>query len=392
METFPAVMLTGSRQAGKTTLLVNEFEGSHRYVSLDRPDVRERALADPVAFFAENPPPIILDEIQHAPGLLPYIKDQIDRDRTPGRWLITGSQKFSLMKGVSETLAGRIAVLELAPLSVSEVARQPAPASVELLLSKVFGGTGAGTTRGVSLDDWLLRGGYPEPRLNPRVDRRLWFSSYVQTYLERDVRDLLQVGDLAAFSRFLRLVASRTGTLLNLTDLGREVGVTGPTARRWLSVLEASHVVHLLPPYHRNFGKRIRKSPKIYLLDPGLATYLMGLHSAEAVLHGPSLGALAETAVISEWLKAVSQAGEDVDLFFWRSSDGIEVDLVLEHQGSLHGLEVKATATPTPHHADALARWLKLAGGQASGAVACRVERPTSLRPGIRAVPWHLAW
>ena len=228
--------------------------------------------------------------------------------------------------------------------------------------------------------------------MNRQVDRQLWWASYVQTYLERDVRDLAQVADLGAFGRFLMLVGAHTGRVINLTELGREVGISGPTVKRWLSVLETSQIVYLLQPYYRNFGKRIRKSPKLYLLDPGLATFLLGLHTPEAVLQGPSLEALAETAVVGEWVKACRQTGEQPLLYYWQLSTGAEVDLIIDRGGMLYGIEVKATATPTPRHADGLARWLELTGPGARGVLACRVEQPQALCPGIRAVPWHLAW
>ncbi len=396
MRTFPAVLVTGARQAGKTTLLRTEFGASHHYHSLERPDVRARALADPVAFLAEAGAPLILDEIQYAPELLHYIKDSIDADRTPGRWLMTGSQSFALMQGVSQTLSGRVAVLTLDPLSTSEALGRPSVSSVEGFLARVFDGqperAAAGPLPSVDFADWLLRGGFPEPRVHSEVDRQLWFASYVQTYLERDVRDLAQVADLGAFGRFLMLVGVHTGQVLNMTELGRDIGVSGPTIKRWLSVLETSQIVTLLYPYYRNFGKRIRKSPKLYLLDPGLATFLLGLHTPEAVLHGPSLGALTETTVVSEWIKAYRQMGEQPGFFYWQASTGVEVDLIIERGGVLYGIEVKATATPTPRHADGLARWLALAGPRARGVLACRVDQPYVLRPGIKAVPWHVAW
>ena len=394
--TFPAILVTGARQTGKTTLLAEEFGSSHRYVSLERPDVRARALADPVGFFEDNPPPLILDEIQYAPELLHHIKERIDTHREPGRWLLTGSQTFSLMEGVSQTMSGRVAVLSLDPLSVSERVGRPKTARMEDVLGRVFAATASKQktkpSGEPSLVDWIMRGGFPEVQLDSRVDPTLWFASYVQTYLERDVRELAQVADLAAFSRFVMLIAARTGTVVNMSKLGRDVGVTGPTAKRWLSVLETSQLIYLLQPYYRNFGKRIRKSPKLYVLDPGLATHLVGLRTHEAVLHGPSIGALTETAVVGEWIKAFRQRGETPPLYYWESSGEAEVDLVIDHGGMLYGLEIKSTATPVPRHADGLVKWLELAGASARGALACRIDRPTSLRKSVRAVPWHLAW
>ena len=393
MTSFPVVLVTGARQTGKTTLLRTEFGESHEYISLERPDIRNRALADPVGFFAQYTKPLILDEIQHAPELLHYIKELIEPERKPGWWLLTGSQNFSLMQGVSQTLAGRVAVLTLDPLSVRERLRQ-AQVTPETMLERVFtaaprtAGNGEGPT--VNLAEWLLRGGFPEPSLTKQADRRLWFSGYVQTYLERDVRDLTQVSDLGAFSRFLMLVAARTGNLLNMADLAGEIGISAPTVKRWLSVLETSQLIYLLQPYYKNFGKRIRKSPKLYVLDPGLATFLLGLHSWEAVLQGPSLGPLVETAVVTEWLKLFRQQGEQPHVYYWQSGAGKEVDLIIERDGRLYGIEVKATATPTAQHGSAIKHWLDLAGPDTRGALACNVDRPQTLRPDIKAVPWHL--
>jgi len=231
--------------------------------------------------------------------------------------------------------------------------------------------------------------------LNPEIDRQLWLSSYVQTYLERDVRDLVQVGDLNVFARFLALAAGRSGQLLKMSELARDVGVSAPTIRRWISVLEASGIVHLLEPYHRNFGKRVVKAPKLIFLDPGLAAFLVGLHQREAILQGPSVGALTETAVVGECVKRFRQQGEVPALFFWSSPSGLEVDLLIERNQRLYAIEVKWTATPTPAHAAALARWLELATPEVqavAAVVACRVDAPMSLGDGVRAVPWHLAW
>ncbi|KAF0166780.1 MAG: putative GTP-binding protein, partial [Caulobacteraceae bacterium] len=337
-------------------------------------------------------PPIVLDEIQLAPALLHHIKERIDAQRHPGQWLLTGSQSLSLMHGVSQTLAGRVAVLELDPLSAGEAAGHASQESIAAMLRRVFeagGSRGRATPRKVpDLADWMLRGGFPELRLRRGVDRTLWLSSYVQTYLERDVRDLLRVGDLQAFGRFLGLVAARSGTILNMADLGRDAGVTGPTAKAWLSVLEASHLVFLLRPHFRNLGKRIVKSPKLYLTDPGIVTFLTGLHSSEAALRGPSAGALMETVVVSEWVKLFRQRGERPPLTFYRSNTGDEVDLVIEHDGRTYGIEVKLTSAPTPAHAASLAKWLAATGPGARGVLACAIDAPVALGPRIRAVPW----
>ena len=393
VKTFPAVLVTGARQTGKTTLLRREFGKTHRFASLERPDVRERARSDPAGFFRDHRAPLILDEIQYAPELLHHVKELIDERRVAGRWLLTGSQSFGLMQGISQTLAGRVAVLTLDPLSVAETTHSR-PQPVGRLLARVFSASSVRprTARAPALGDWLLRGGYPELRTRPRVDRTIWLSSYVQTYIERDVRTLRAVGDLDSFSRFVRLAAARNGAIVNLADLARDAGVSAPTAKSWLSILTATNVVYLLRPYHRNFGKRLVKAPKLYFTDPALAAWLIGLHDPDAILHGPAIGGLLESAVVSEWIKAFHGSGLEPPLYYWRSSAGHEVDLVIDHGGVLHAVEIKKTATPRPAHAASLARFLEMAGPTTRGALACDVARPTALRPSIRAVPWHLGW
>lgn len=392
--TFPSILVTGPRQSGKTTLLRTEFEDSHEYVSVERPDVRERAQSDPIAFLDEHPSPVILDEIQYTPELLSYIKSRIDADRRPARFIFSGSQSFAVMKGISESLAGRIAVTTLHPFSVDEAGDAPNRGTLDELLDAVFEPVGRppGSAGGPPVTDWLLRGGFPELRANPDVDRKLWFAGYVQTYLQRDVRDLLNVGDLDTFNRFVGCLAARNGALLNMTDLGRDLAVSGPTVRRWISVLEASHLLFLVGPYHRNFGKRLTKSPKPYFLDPGLLTFLLGIHAEEPLLHGPTIGSIFEAAVLGEWVKAFAHRGEPPSIHFWRSTGGHEVDFVIERNQRLYAIEVKATRTPLSRHADGLRRWLELAGPQARGVLACNVDAPVSLGGGVHAVPWHLGW
>ncbi|MBA4370071.1 MAG: GTP-binding protein [Coriobacteriaceae bacterium] len=346
---FPAVVVTGPRQAGKTTLLRHVLGSSVPLVSLDDPDVRQAAMSDPRGFLAAYPPPVVLDEVQRAPELLPYVKNAIDENRSePGRYFLSGSQNLLLMEQITESLAGRAAILTLMPLSQREIDRQPAAT-----FPWESGGHDAGPTSATEWFERLMRGSFPDPALG-RTDTRLWMSSFVATYLERDVRMLRNVGDLADFDAFLRLVAARTGTTLDLTDLARTVGVAVNTAKTWMSVLVASYVVLLLPPYHANVGKRLAKRPKAYLTDVGLACYLTGLRDPEAAIAGPLGGALFETAVVSEVHRSLLHRGLPAELYYWGVSGRAEVDLLVRHDGKLVPLEVKLNATPVPRHGDAV--------------------------------------
>lgn len=394
IRTFPAIMVSGPRQSGKTTLLRHGWGKTHRYVSLDETHVRRQAIEDPVGFLRHQEAPIIIDEIQYAPNLLDYIKARIDQDRRPGRWLLTGSQPLSLMKGVGQSLAGRVATLTLWPLSYPEAhGARNSGAPLRELLQGIFGNgvePGKSRARSSSLSRWIWRGGYPEPCLGSRVDPGLWCGSYVRTYLERDVRSVLNVGDLNDFERFLRLCAARTAQVLSLSDLARDTGISVPTAKKWISVLEACQQVFLLPPYYKNMGKRLIKAPKLYFADTAIAAYLMGLKGPEDVGREPYLGPLMETAIVAAWWKAFLHRGESPSLYYWRTQDGMEIDLIIDSGGRLYPLEIKTTATVSPRHAVHLAHWIrKIHAGQGRTAIMADVDGPQTVEPGVRAVPWR---
>lgn len=335
----PVVVLTGPRQSGKTTLVRSTFP-EKPYVNLEALDVRQRAIEDPRGFLDSFPEGAILDEVQRAPDLLSYIQVDVDENRQRGRWILTGSQNLLLLSGVSQSLAGRAALLELLPFSVPELRR--------------------GGWLADDLFSLLWRGSYPAV-FDRGEDPSEWLASYVATYVERDVRQTLAVGDLLSFQTFLRLAAARTGQLLNLSQLGSDAGITHNTAKSWVGVLEATFVALRLAPFHRNLGKRLVKTPKLHLLDSGVACHLLGIRSPDELRLHPLRGAIFESWVVSEILKAHHAAGRAPRLSFFRDAHGLELDLMVEWGTDLAGVEVKSGATLplemfTP--LESVARWV----------------------------------
>lgn len=383
---FPAVVLTGPRQSGKTTLLKHVFANDCDYVSLEPPDIRAAAEADPRGFLAMYPRPVIFDEIQYAPGLLPYIKESIDHRRDiHGRYLLTGSQNLLLTGQITESLAGRAAMLRLLPLSQREEAGRP-QAALPWEQKSPRPASRAGLE---GLWKRFLRGGYPELAANAGRDILLWHSSYVQTYLERDVRSLRQVGDLTSFQGFLRALAARAGQLLNLSDVSRDLGVAVNTAKAWLSILEATFQVIVLRPYHTNTGKRLVKTPKVYFTDTGILCYLAGLRDAEHAVAGPMGGTIFETAVLLEIVKALVNRGEDPQVYFWRTSAGVEVDFVVQSGGQWIPIEVKLSSTPRPAMATAIGAFQEFQGSHAApGWVVHPGDLRLPLAPAVTALPF----
>ncbi|MBN1770632.1 MAG: ATP-binding protein [Deltaproteobacteria bacterium] len=363
---FPAVLVTGPRQVGKTSLLRRCFPDAN-YVSFDEATLARQAETQPDTFFADRPEPLVLDEVQYVPALFRELKVRIDRARRPGRFLMTGSQSLPLMQSVSESLAGRCGILEMSSLSWRE-ARAAHPRLGDL--------------------DFLATGGFPELHAGGPLTAADFYPSYVATYLERDVRNLKQVGSLRDFDRFLRAAALRTGQLLSFSDLARDVGIAPNTAKAWLSVLQATGQVLLVEPYHRSLGRRLVKSPKLYFADAGLAGHLLGIRDRATLLASPLAGALWETFVVGQVVRTHQVRRERPPIWFWRTPRGDEVDLLIEHGGRFVAVECKLTERPD----DAATRGIRALAAfygprtLERAFVACRVPHAHRLGPdGIAA-------
>ena len=387
-KTFPAVVVTGPRQSGKTTLFKKLFSKTHKFVSLEDPDVRIRAKDDPAGFLNQYKPPLIIDEIQYVPQLLSYVKTRIDKNRKAGQWLFTGSQNFALMHNVTQSLAGRVAVLFLLPFSLSERIDN---AGRSRDISSWFKSLNINciSRKKVSLSEVMMRGFFPEVATKKKINRKLWCGSYITTYLERDIRNMANIGDLSQFERFLVACASRNGMILNISEIARGIGVSVVTAKRWISLLEAGHQVYLLYPYYKNIGKRIVKSPKIYFVDPALCSYLLGFESGDILLRSSIFGNMFESLVVCDFLKRFLHYGEKPSMYYLRSRDGLEVDLVVERGGKLYLFEIKSASTITSYHISSLRRIIKDLGSKvrSAGVISCSPDNFV-VKDGIVNYSW----
>ena len=351
---YPVVTLTGPRQSGKTTLVKMTFP-NYDYQSLEEPDHRAFALEDPRGFLSQFSEKVILDEIQRTPDLFSYIQTIVDTKDISGQFILTGSQNFLLLQKVSQSLAGRCAILHLLPFSLSEL-RQRRPVSIYSIGREL---PDKNRSLNEELSSVLFQGFYP--RIHDKsLDPTDWLGNYFQTYIERDVRDVLNVGDLETFSRFVRLCAGRNGQLLNLSSLANDCGITHTTSKRWISILETSFIVFLLRPHFKNFSKRLIKSPKLYFLDTGLLSYLLRIRSQEDLRFHSLYGGIFESYVISEFLKSYMNSGKEHSIYFWRDSTGNEIDILVDEGDTLTPVEIKAGQTVTSDFFKGIRFWYKL--------------------------------
>ncbi len=388
---FPVLLLTGPRQVGKTTLLESLATPERGYVTLDDLDQRALAQQDPALFLQRHPAPLIIDEVQYAPELLGAIKIAVDRAKTPGMYWLTGSQKFHLMSGISESLAGRVAIIDMLGLSLAEI-QDRAETTLPFLpttdwLDKARADPRRQQIQLMDIYQLIWRGSYPQLVANPGLSRDVFYNSYVQTYIQRDVRDVLNITDATMFMRFMRAVAARTAQLLNYSHIARDVGVDHKTAKAWLSVLETSGLIYFLYPLHSNVSKRLLKTPKLYFMDTGLCAFLTRWSSSESLEAGAMSGAILETFVVVEIIKSHWNNAKTPYCSYYRDADQKEIGLVLQEGDTLYPVELKKTATPSHNASRNFGALAKLDTNTGHGAVICLCERDVPLSSSVDAIP-----
>lgn len=386
---FGAVLVAGPRQVGKTTML-DTLTGDINKVTLDDPIIRAGAEEQSGTFFKDNPPPVFVDEIQKAPTLFEQIKLLLDRDRQKGQFFMCGSQQFKMMKGVSESLAGRIGLVTLLGLSLRETCK--VSCDTPFVPTAEYFAERKQELANVSYSNvWSIihRGSMPELRENPEFDWQMFYGAYVRTYIDRDVRELSEIGDTVKFTKFMVAAAASTAQLLNLASLARDVGISQPTAERWLSILVASNIVYLLQPYSNNIVKRVVKTPKLYFLDTGLAAYLTKWNTPDVLKNGAMAGAFFETFVISEIIKSYYNKGVlELPLYFYRDKDMREIDLIIEDSGTLYPLEMKKHADPSKKDIDAFSVLDKIPEiKRGPGGVICLYDKLITLQGEDKIIP-----
>ena len=415
---FPVLLVTGPRQVGKTTLLKRICDANRQYVTLDDPNNVRLAREEPLLFIQRFKPPVLIDEIQYAPELLPVIKAYVDKYKTRGLFWLTGSQQFHLMKGVSESLAGRVGIINLLGFSLKELQRKAQESepflpvenflekfnstyytlSLEDLYEIIWYGSFPVMWELPKNSDWGDGEGYGDGQGNGHgdgryvikksgMDRDLFYASYVQTYLQRDVRDLANIENITIFLKFLQSAAARTGQLLNMTDMARDVGVSPMTVHKWLSVLEASGIIYLLKPYHNNISKRLIKAPKLYFLDTGLCAYLTAWSSPKTLEVGAMSGAILETFVVAEILKSYWHNGKRAPLYYYRDKDKKEIDLLVIKDSIVYPLEIKKTSSPGVKDIQAFSTVKGLGISVGHGGVICLSELMMPINNEVSAIP-----
>lgn len=350
---YPVVAVTGPRQSGKSTIC-RELFPNYAYANLENPETRQFAIEDPNGFLTQFSKPVILDEVQKVPDLFSFIMPLVDEHKKMGEFILSGSQNFHLQEAISQSLAGRCATLKLLPFSFRELHQKPNHDIFALEEEAPNPPDSPGKPF-----DHIFRGGYP-PIYDRKIKPTNWYAQYTQSYLERDVRQLINIGDLETFERFLKLVAGRSGQILNMNSLACDTGVSPVTVKRWISLLTASYIIFLLKPHERNFNKRLIKSPKLYFYDTGLLCYLLGIRSAQNLEIHSQRGAIFETYIISELYKSAFNAGIEAPFYFWRDSQGNEIDLIIEDGEKLFPIEIKSGQTFSSSMLKSLNYWRNL--------------------------------
>ena len=382
---YPVVAIVGPRQSGKTTLARYMFPG-HKYLSMENLDIRHMAQDDPRGFLDDYGKNIILDEIQRVPSLFSYLQERVDLDDSPAGYVLTGSQQFILMEKITQSLAGRIITFQLYPFSFNELYGAKPDKNIDSIFTIKPGYIKAG--KEIDIYTAIFTGMYPRIH-DKKLDARKWIENYILTYIERDIRSLVNVANLKLFEDFLKICASMSGQLVNYTSISNSIGVSQPTVKKWLSLLETSGILFLLPPHYKNFKKRIVKTPKLYFTDTGVLSFLLSIRSPDELINHPLWGNIFETFIISELYKRVHHTGEKPPFYFWRDKTGNEIDLIVDIGSKLLPIEIKASKTYSPELKTNIFSWLTLKNNTAEeGFVIYRGEEIIGKRSAVSVIPW----